>query len=156
MSHSPWGCQESGMAEQAFTTFLPDFFLSFCFAVFILMVRWMLLFDTIWWLSNPRVVFQRDRENTFPLTTDNFGHLPAPLYLPGQSLGSEDGLMLIGLGQAELPAGDRVEFTVTQSRKSCPKPEGWDGFRVGAVTTLTVLLWPPLPPSSDGEGFCSL
>ena len=78
MSYSPRGCQESDMTEQAFTTFLPDFFLSFCFAVFVLMVRWMLLFDTVWWLTNPRVVFQRDKANTFPLTTDNCGHLPAP------------------------------------------------------------------------------
>lgn len=120
------------------------------------MVRWVLFFDTVWWLTNPRVVFQRDKVNTFPLTTDNCDHLPAPLYLPGQSLGSEDGLMLIGLGQAELPAGARVGFTVTQSRQSSPKPGGWDGFRVGAVTILNVLLWALLPSSSDGEGFCSL
>lgn len=61
--------------------------------------------------------------------------------------------MLIGLGQAELPAGDRGEFTVTQSWESYTEAGGWNGFRVGAVTALSVLLWPLLPSSSDLEGF---
>lgn len=77
------------------------------------MLRWTLLFDAIWLLTSPRVITEREREKTifFPATEQLW-----PLNsssLPAQSLDHENGLLLIRLGQADLSAGARGEFTLT-------------------------------------------